>query len=84
MHGSGLIIRPIELTNNQGRALHTINRFILVNKDGSLRLGPPDGMTNETFRATNRAYLRHQKILVPMAYGSMTLGFITQIIAQFL
>jgi len=66
-------------------ALTKFNKgFILINKDGSLRLGPPDNMTNETFRANNRAYIRNQKIIVPIAYGCMSLGFAVQIFARFL
>src|SRR6185437_8969359 len=44
--------------------LTTSNKsFILINTDGSLRLGPPDGMSGEEFRANNRAYRRNQKII---------------------
>ena len=56
--------------------------FILVNQDGSLRLGPADGVTNEDFRASNRAYLRNQKIMVPLAYWLMTVGFALQFAAK--
>src|SRR5690348_10267268 len=80
-----------ELMNTVGLALAALGSFlltrfnkgfILVNADGSLRLGPADGVSNEDFRATNRTYLRNQKIMVPLAYWSMTIGFGLQFAAR--